>query len=374
MLSRHSDPPSQHMKTALRLASKARATASPNPHVGCVIVRGNLVVGHGQTSKPGGPHAEINALQEAGSRARGATLYVTLEPCAHHGRTGPCADAVIAAGVGRVVAALRDPFEQVGGKGFARMRRAGIEVSVGDGAAEAERQNEAYLMRVRKDRPWIDLKLAATLDGKIADYKGSSQWITNAASRKRVHAMRWESDAILVGIGTVLADDPTLSARHGRRTKELRRIILDRNLRTPLSSRLLTKDHASHVRIVAHPDASATKRAAIEKRGAIVWTTKLWADGRVRPSWVARRLVREAVPVNRLLVEGGGKIAGSFLSAGLVDRAHIFYGPKMLGAGIDLASGLAPRLLQKALPFALEHVRRFGDDVHLTLVPDGGEH
>ncbi|NNE09428.1 MAG: bifunctional diaminohydroxyphosphoribosylaminopyrimidine deaminase/5-amino-6-(5-phosphoribosylamino)uracil reductase RibD [Gemmatimonadetes bacterium] len=360
------------MKTALRLAAKARATASPNPMVGCVIVRGKTVVGRGWHAKAGGPHAEVLALREAGDRARGATLYVTLEPCAHHGRTGPCANAVIEAGVARVVAAVRDPFAAVAGKGFARMRRAGIDVVVGDGADEAARLNEAYLMRVRKDRPWIDLKMAATLDGKIADRAGRSQWITGAESRRRVHTMRRESDAVLVGIGTVLADDPTLSARNGRRTKELRRIVLDRDLRIPLRSRLLDSERAPHVRVVAHSDASARKRAAIEARGATVWTTKLWTGGRVRPSWVAKRAAREEVPVNRLLIEGGGDVAGSFLEAGLVDRAHFFYAPKVLGGGIDLARGLAPRLLAQALPLTLEHVRRFGDDVYLTLVPAGG--
>ncbi len=361
------------MKTALRLAAKARATASPNPMVGCVIVRGKTVVGRGWHVKAGGPHAEINALREAGGRARGATLYVTLEPCAHQGRTGPCANAVIEAGVSRVVAAMRDPFDAVAGKGFARMRRAGIEVTVGDGADEAARLNEAYLMRVTEDRPWIDLKMASTLDGKIADHTGRSQWITSTASRRLVHAMRWESDAILVGIGTVLADDPSLGARHGGRTKELRRIILDRDLRIPLTSRLLKPESAPYVRVVAHTDASATKRAAIEARGAAVWSTKLWTQGRVRPSWVARRLVREEVPVNRLLIEGGGRIAGSFFGAGLVDRAHLFYAPKLLGGGIDLARGLAPRLLGKALALSLEDVRRLDGDVYMTLVPAGGK-
>jgi len=354
------------MNEALRLARKGRGTTSPNPMVGAVVVRSGRIVGRGYHRRAGGPHAEVFALEEAGPRARGADLYVTLEPCCHQGRTGPCTERIRAAGIARVQAAILDPAPQVNGRGVRILRRAGIPVAVGDGAAEASRLNEAYLLRVALRRPWVDLKMAATLDGKTADARGRSRWITGEEARLRVHELRWGTDAVLVGAGTVRADDPLLTARLGKRTREPLRVVLDGDLRLRVGARVLAAGDPSRVRIFAARGAPAAKRRALETRGAVVRTLPALASGRVSLLRVLRALAAEGV--NRVLVEGGSTVAGGFLREGLVDRLHLFLAPKAIGRGKGLFESLGSIPLERALRFSIEETRRAGEDLEIRLV------
>ncbi|MFH1279691.1 MAG: bifunctional diaminohydroxyphosphoribosylaminopyrimidine deaminase/5-amino-6-(5-phosphoribosylamino)uracil reductase RibD [Candidatus Eisenbacteria bacterium] len=256
------------------------------------------------TAARGGAHAEVIALGRAKEEARGASLFVTLEPCCHHGRTGPCTERILEAGISEVVVAMVDPFPPVAGKGIARLRRAGVRVRVGEGEEEARRLNEAYLFRLREGRPWVDLKLAATLDGKIADGSGRSRWITGEGARRRVHDLRWGSDGILVGVGTVLRDNPRLTARKGNGRRAPLRIVLDSMLRTPPGAALLMGGDPERTVIACRRDAPASRRRALERAGAVLWTVPGLRAGGVSPTAVLRRLA--GAGVNRLLVEGGG--------------------------------------------------------------------
>ncbi len=352
------------MMEALRLARLGSGTTSPNPMVGAVVVRGDRIVGRGYHRKAGGPHAEIFALREAGARARGAHLFVTLEPCCHVGRTGPCTDRVLEAGIARVVAAIPDPFEKIAGRGLRLLRRAGVQVEVGDGAEEATRLNEAYLLRVREGRPWVDLKLAVTLDGKIADSRGRSRWITGELARKRGHHLRWGADAILVGGRTVRADDPKLTARLGKRVRQPLRVVLDPRLRTRADARILGGD-PTRVRIAAAGDPAPAKRRRLERLGAVVWSFPAGRGERILLRPLLRKLASEGV--NRLLVEGGGLTAGAFLRERLADRVHLFLAPRALGEGADAFAGLGALPLARAAGFRVDGVARVGEDLEIVL-------
>lgn len=335
------------MRRALALAERGFGETNPNPMVGCVIVRRGLVVGEGWHERAGGPHAERLALDRAGSRARGATLYVNLEPCAHlEKRTPPCAPAVAAAGLRRVVVAMRDPNPAVKGRGLRVLRRAGIAVTNGLLGDEARRLNRRFAIAQEKGRPFILLKAALTLDGRIATALGESKWITTPAQRRDARALRRHHDGVLVGIGTVLADDPMLLPLP-RTKRPFFRVVLDSRLRLPLGSRLVRTAQGSHV-IVLCGQGHAKRRRALEERGVTVLVEPRSA-GRVGTRWAMRALWN--VGVRSLMVEGGSEVLGSFLAARLVDEVALFRAPILLGGRDSRPAfgGPGPRHLRDAL-------------------------
>jgi diaminohydroxyphosphoribosylaminopyrimidine deaminase/5-amino-6-(5-phosphoribosylamino)uracil reductase len=315
------------MRRALRLAASALGETSPNPVVGCVVARAGRVVGEGFHARAGGPHAEVVALRQAGSRARGATLYVTLEPCAHQGRTPPCAPLVRDAGVVRVVAALRDPNPLVAGRGLSLLRRCGIEVEMGLLAAESARLNERFLSWVLLGRPFVLLKAALTLDGRIATASGRSRWITSPTQRRQARWLRRLHDAVLVGVDTALADDPLLLPSP-RTRRPFARVVLDSRLRLPSTGRLArTATRRTPVLVVAcAPDPG--RRRALEALGVEVLTVT-GEEGRVSLPVTLEALFARGV--TSLMVEGGGEVLGSFLARRLVDQVALFRAPLLLG-------------------------------------------
>lgn len=316
------------MTRALALAERGRGLVEPNPLVGAVLVKNGRIVGEGWHERFGGPHAEINAFRHAGSEARGATLYVTLEPCCHHGKTPPCTDAIIEASVERVVAAIEDPFPQVAGRGAAQLRAAGIPLEFGPGASDARRQNAPYLTLLGKKRPYVHGKWAMSLDGKIATRTGDSQWISNEASRRIVHEIRGRMDGILVGIGTALADDPQLTARPaGPRTAC--RVVLDAQVRLPRTSHLVRTAREIPVIVVVSERASAEAIAGLQARGCEVLPVAEAANGRLDVALLLAELGRRRW--TNLLVEGGGEVLASFAAANLLDELHAFIAPKLIG-------------------------------------------
>ncbi len=315
------------MRKALELAGNALGRTSPNPLVGAVIVRDGCIVAAGWHRAAGTPHAEIHALNMAGELARGATLYVTLEPCAHYGRTGPCAKAVIEAGIRRVVIAMRDPNPLVAGKGILMLQEAGIDVTCGVLEEEARTLNEVFLKWIATGLPFVTLKTAMTLDGKIATITGESQWITNEVSRRRVHEWRDRTDGILVGINTVLKDNPSLTTRlPERHGKNPIRIILDSKGRTPPDARVV-KDGQAKTIIAVAANVPKEKMEALRKAGAEMLVA---GDG---PQVDLHELLRQLGKreITSLFVEGGATVNFSFLQAGLVDKVHVFVAPKILG-------------------------------------------
>jgi diaminohydroxyphosphoribosylaminopyrimidine deaminase/5-amino-6-(5-phosphoribosylamino)uracil reductase len=351
------------MRRALELAERGRGLTSPNPMVGAVVVTPDgTVAGEGFHARAGGPHAEVEALRAAGPRARGATLYVTLEPCSHHGRTPPCAPAVIEAGVARVVAAIADPNPLVSGRGFAELRAAGLEVVTGAGAAAAEDQNRAFLTAMRERRPHVTLKAGMTLDGKIADLHGASRWITGEPARQHAHRLRSESDAIVVGIGTVLRDDPELTVRLGQPwPREPLRVVLDTGARTPVGARLLHAGRPSCALIAVGTDAPDTRVKELAATGATIVSCRT-SDGRVDLSTLLTELF--AREVRAVLVEGGGEVHGAFLDAGLVDRVAMFTAPLLIGGrGATAVVEGAGRELKSAVRLGAFTVTPLGDDL-----------
>jgi diaminohydroxyphosphoribosylaminopyrimidine deaminase/5-amino-6-(5-phosphoribosylamino)uracil reductase len=349
------------MRRALELAERGRGLTSPNPMVGAVIVREGRLVGEGAHLRAGGPHAEIEALAAAGPAARGATLYCTLEPCDHHGRTPPCAPAVAAAGIGRVVAALSDPNPLARGGGE-RLRAAGVTVELGLLAAEAERQNRAWLTAIRERRPHVTLKAAATLDGKIADVHGGSKWITGEAARVQAHRLRAESDAIVVGLTTALRDDPALTVRLGEPwPREPYRVVLDSAARLPVDARLVHAATPSRALVAVSEPAPAERVAALAQAGATVLRLPA-RGGRVDVVGLLARLF--ALEVRAVLVEGGGETHAAFVDAGVVDRVALFLAPRLLGGrtapGVLGGEG---RELKDALTLGPLAVTALGDDV-----------
>ena len=352
------------MQRALGLARATVGLASPNPQVGCVVVHDGQVVGEGAHVYDAFDHAEIVALGQAGERARGATAYVTLEPCSHHGRTGPCADALIQAGVGRVVAATLDPNPQVGGRGIQRLRDAGVEVAVGVGEREARALNDGFARWIRTGWPLVTLKAALSVDGMLAPpawarTEQQPHWLTGAAARAEVQAMRHGADAVLTGIGTVLADDPALTDRSGlARRRPLLRVGLDAGLRTPLDSELVRSANAD-VLVFCGVGAPAERVAALEAAGIEV-VRVTGAAGRLDLGAVLDVLgVRQILSV---LLECGPELNGAFLAQGLVDKVVLFYGETELGDGaLPFAAGVgSPFLLEQGLRMVSR--RTFGVD------------
>lgn len=351
-----------YMREALSLARLGAGTVSPNPMVGAVVVADGRVVGRGYHPKPGEPHAEIFALRDAGPSARGATLYTTLEPCAHTGRTGPCTEAIVGAGVSRVVAAMVDPDPQVRGAGLARLREAGVETAVGAGEAAARRLNEAYIKHRTTGLPFVTAKWAMTLDGRIATRTGDSRWISSAASRAHAHRVRTVSDAVLVGVGTVLRDDPALTARTGEAARPAggpRRVVLDSRLRTPPVARVLARDGISVI-VATTRAASPEARRAVEARGAEVLVCD-GPDERVHLPALLREL--SARGVLSLLVEGGAAVHGAFREAGFVDKVLVYVAPVLVGGGPSAGAGSGVAAMADAWRLGPVEVQRFDDDV-----------
>jgi diaminohydroxyphosphoribosylaminopyrimidine deaminase/5-amino-6-(5-phosphoribosylamino)uracil reductase len=360
---RHDSADAAFMRRALRLAERGRGRTAPNPVVGAVVVRGGRVVGEGWHHAVGRDHAEVEALARAGRRARGATLYVTLEPCAHWGRTPPCADALIAAGIRRCVIANRDPHPHVDGRGLRRLRAAGIVVETGLLAAEAREQLAAYRRALATGLPRITWKVAASLDGRVADARGRSKWVTGAAARADGHRLRAASDAIVCGAGTVRADDPRLNARATPGASQPLRVIVDSRLSLPLSSRVFSRALAHGTVVACTAAAPAARERALVARGVQVW--RLPSErGRVQLRALARRLVREGR--HEVLVEGGPELGASFLRAGLVQRVVLYASPRILGGGLAWCSGL-DRALASARPGRFESLTRVGADARLVV-------
>lgn len=336
------------MRQALDLAREGMGRTSPNPAVGAVLVQGGEVVGRGTHTYAGVKHAEILALEEAGERARGSTLYISLEPCCHTGRTGPCADALIKAGIARVVAAMEDPNPRVAGSGFRRLREAGVEVEIAhQSAAEAARINEAFVHFMRTGRPLVTVKAAVTLDGKIAAPEDNRGWITSETARADVQRLRHLSDAIVTGIGTVLADDCLLTDRSGlERSRPLLRIVLDSQLRLPLASKMV-RSASGDVVAATTSAASAQRRRALEEAGVAVWTMDA-PDGRVDLRALVERLARESYL--SLMVEAGSKVNWAFLESGVADKVYFYYAPKILGgAALPMIGGAGRRSRSEAI-------------------------
>lgn len=349
------------MARALKLAARGRYTAHPNPMVGCVLVRDGEVISEGWHERSGEPHAEINALCAAGN-ANNATCYVTLEPCSHHGKTPPCADELISAGVRDVVCAMQDPFPAVSGDGIAALRDAGIDVRVGLMQFQAEALNRGYLSRIRRGRPFVRIKMAASIDGAVAMKSGQSQWISGPESRADVQRLRAESGAILSGIGTVLADDPSFTVRHANiDTGGLQplRAILDSNLRMPLSSGMLCLPGKTVVYC-----SKTDRRKGLEDAGAEVIRVA-GKDGQVDAAVVLEDLGRRGI--NDVLVEAGPVLAGSLLTAGLVDELVIYQAPHIMGSEtIPMFSTPGLSLLGDRLRLVISDMRRVGADTRIT--------
>lgn len=358
----------QHMASALRLAASALLITDPNPRVGCVIADAQgRVLGQGHTQKAGGPHAEVMALRDAaaqGNSVAGATAYVTLEPCAHHGRTGPCCDALIAAGIGRVVASLADPNPLVAGQGFERLRAAGVAVEVGPGAEEARELNLGFLSRMVRKTPWVRMKVAASLDGRTGLANGVSQWITAEVARADGHAWRARASAVLTGVGTVLEDNPRLDVRLVETPRQPHLVIVDSHLQTPPDAHLFIAGRAVWIYAAARDEARA---AALEARGATVSCLPN-AHGKVDLEAMLRDLAARGV--NELHVESGHKLNGSLLREGCVDELLVYLAPKLIGSGLDIASQIhagGPLVsLAGALPLAFRSVDMIGPDLRIV--------
>lgn len=352
------------MQEALRLAEQGRCSTAPNPRVGCVVVRDGVVVGRGFHARAGEPHAEVFALREAGDLARGATAYVTLEPCSHHGRTPPCADGLIAAGVARVVYAVGDPDPRVDGRGAAKLVEAGIAVERGVGAVEATALNAGFLRRVAGGRPWVRAKVGASLDGRTALPDGRSQWITGVAARVDVQRLRAEAGAIVTGIGTVLADDCRLTVRDAACLAALRgrvpvRVVIDPQARLPATARF------------RDGEAPALWLTAMGEPGAAPGVERL-AAGPGRPAPAAVLALLAARGINDVLLEAGPTLTGAWLQAGVVDELVVYLAPRLLG---DLARPLArlpaPASLDGPAAWRLLEAVPVGDDLRVTWVATG---
>ena len=351
------------MARALRLAERAAFTTRPNPMVGCVIAHGEDVVGEGWHQRKGGPHAEVFALQAAGERARGATAYVTLEPCAHTGSTGPCADALIAAGVARVVGAMRDPFPQVDGAGFEKLRAAGIVVESGLMEAQARELNRGFLSRIERGRPWLRVKLASSLDGRTAMASGDSKWISGEAARRDVQQWRARSGALLTGAGTVLADDPQLTVRldDGSDFLPPLRVVLDPGLATVARGRVREGDALT---LYLHAPEAKPPRGLQADHVAVPVD-----KGRFDLDAVLRLLATRGI--NEVQVEAGATLAGAFLAAGLVDELLLYIAPVLLGERArPLFDGLHIDAMAERLRLRTVDSRSIGGDLRLLLRPE----
>ncbi len=351
-----------HMRSALALARRGLGSTWPNPSVGCVLVRDGRVVGRGATAPGGRPHAEAVALAVAGELSRGATAYVTLEPCSHHGQTPPCSDALIAAGVGRVVVACGDPDERVDGAGLAKLRAAGLQVSLGTLSAEALALQSGFLTRVGVGRPMVTLKLASTLDGRIATRTGESRWITGFEARRTAHALRGQHDAVLAGVGTIEADDPELTCRIPgyRKTPDLR-IVVDSRLRARLTAHVVSTAPAVPTWVLHGPEADPHKAIALKDAGVRLIEVAGAEHGIVLGAGLQ---ALGAAGLTRVLVEGGAQIAAGLLRAGLVDRIAWFHAPAVMGGdGWPAAQPFGTAALDGMPRFVRTDTRPMGDDM-----------
>ncbi|MBI1625096.1 bifunctional diaminohydroxyphosphoribosylaminopyrimidine deaminase/5-amino-6-(5-phosphoribosylamino)uracil reductase RibD [Comamonas sp. EJ-4] len=353
------------MNKALEQAAQALFLSSPNPRVGCVIVDSlGQIIGQGFTQQAGGPHAEVMALRDAtahGNDVRGATAYVTLEPCSHHGRTGPCCDALIAAGIGKVVGALTDPNPQVAGRGFDRLRAAGVEVEVGPGATESRELNIGFFSRMIRGTPWVRMKAASSLDGVTALHNGNSQWITSSEARMDGHAWRARACTILTGIGTVLADNPRLNARDVSTPRQPRIAVVDSKLDIPLDAHVLKAPSGCLIY------TCSTKQAKIEQLQALGATIINMpnAHGKVDLAAMLRDLAQRGT--NELHVEAGFKLNGSFIREGLVDEFLFYQAPKLLGTGAMGIANFGPlNELSEGLQLEFHDVARLGPDLRIV--------
>jgi diaminohydroxyphosphoribosylaminopyrimidine deaminase/5-amino-6-(5-phosphoribosylamino)uracil reductase len=348
------------MARALALAERGRDTATPNPSVGCVLVKDGRVIGEGWHERAGEPHAEARALATASEPPVGATAYVTLEPCSHHGRTPPCADALAAAGVAHVVAAIEDPNPLVSGRGAARLREAGIRVDFGLMAAQAEEAHRGFLTRMRTGRPWMRIKSAMSLDGRIALANGESRWITGEPARRDVHALRARSCAMLTGIGTVKSDDPELTVRHVPCSRQPKRVVIDHRLELPLTSKLLLGEPP----LVLTVSDDRERRAVLEARGAEV--VRVAGEGHKADLAAVARLLGER-GYNEVTIETGGKLAGSLLAAGVIDELVLYVAPLILGDAAQAAFALREvTSLGEAIRPRIVDVRAVGSDWRIT--------
>ncbi len=379
------DDEHRFMRRALALAARGRGSVEPNPMVGCVLVRDGQVVAEGYHRKYGGPHAEIDALQRAGEAARGATAYVTLEPCCHVGKTGPCTEALIAAGVSRVVAAMTDPFPKVACRGMEALTAAGIDTAAGLCEHEAHRLNAPYLKRLATGRPWVILKWAQSLDGKLASHSGHSQWITGPPARAEAHRIRGRVDAVIVGVGTVVADDPALTCRLARPRRTAKRVVVDGRLRIPPAAQLVRLAGEAPVLIVCTQEAlrdQADKADALRRAGCEILALPAVAPGRIDPADLLGAL--STAGATNVMIEGGGHLLGGFLDRRLADEVAVFVAPMLIGGAApqappvriaDQGSGEPPAAvtpwpggvdrLDDAPRLRDVRVRRLGDDLYI---------
>jgi len=357
------------MKMALELAEKAAGRTSPNPLVGAVIVKNGQIVGRGYHKKAGSPHAEIHAMREAGENTLGATLYVTLEPCSHFGRTPPCSEAVINAGITEVYVAMQDPNPLVTGRGIRQMTDAGIRVRVGLLEKEAMRMNEIFVKYITTRLPFVMLKTAITLDGKIATVTGNSRWVTGEAARREVHRLRDRYDSILVGINTVLADDPALTCRLPEGGRDPTRVILDTHARTPVNARVLTEKSTAATFIVVTDKAPFSRIKALANGPAKIIRAATDAQGRVDLNDLLSKMGE--MEITSLLVEGGAEVGASFLKAGLVDKILTFIAPKIVG-GVEApgpVGGKGCRTMNQAIGLTEVRCGQIGEDFFIEGYP-----
>lgn len=355
------------MRRARELAEHGRYTAAPNPLVGAVVVHDGMVVGEGWHARAGGNHAEVQALESSGPAAQGAELYVTLEPCNHHGKTPPCTEAILRAGVKRVVAGHLDPNPKMRGRSIDLLREAGVEVEILDDDL-FEKQNEQFSHLMHTGRPFVHVKLAASLDGRIAASNGESKWVTGEAARRRAHLLRAEAGAVLVGVGTVRADDPLLTPRDlSQDPPQVTRVVLDPHLTISIDSQLVRTAYTDPV-VVFTGEEGALDRAGELRECGVEIVVAPGADGELDLSFVLEELGRRGI--RGVLVEGGGETAGRFVSQGLADKLTLFYAPKVLGeGGVPLMGSLKVFGMDEAPGFHVEAVEKIGGDIAVTLYP-----
>ncbi|MFD2207595.1 bifunctional diaminohydroxyphosphoribosylaminopyrimidine deaminase/5-amino-6-(5-phosphoribosylamino)uracil reductase RibD [Kiloniella antarctica] len=356
----------QHMDAALALAERGLGSTSPNPAVGCVLVKDGTVVGRGYTQSGGRPHAETEALAQAGDHARGATAYVTLEPCSHHGKTPPCAEALIHAGISRCVVAMEDIDARVQGRGLELMRAAGIEVEIGIRQHEAVEINLGFFTKIRQGRPLITLKVATTLDGRIATKSGQSKWVTGEPARRAGHMLRVRHDAILVGSGTAVIDNPRLDVRlPGLEHHSPLRVVMDGRLRLPLTHDLVTRAKECQTILMTFVDNDPARLTAYKEAGVDVVSLHKDESGYINPAAAMKELGERGI--TRLLIEGGSHIIGSLLKANLIDRIVWFRAAKIIGGdGLAASVGFGLEQLNLAPKFHLTSVSKLGDDIMET--------
>ena len=363
------------MAQALALAEKSLWLTSPNPRVGCVITDvSGRILGQGHTQKAGGPHAEITALRDAESQGHsvvGATAYVTLEPCSHFGRTGPCCDALVAAGIKRVVASLPDPNPKVAGQGFERLQAAGIEVLVGEGAEQSREINIGFFSRMIRRTPWVRLKVAASLDGKTALNNGVSQWITSAEARTDGHAWRARACAVLTGIGTVREDNPRLDVRWVDTPRQPHLVVVDSRLETPLDAHLFIAGRATYIYVAVENDV---KKAALEAQGAtVIYMPGKTPETKNKVDLSAMMQDLAAREINELHVEAGEKLNGSLVREGLVDEFLVYLAPKLIGQGAGMAQFGPLEDLAHAVPLAFISTDKLGPDLRIVARVQGAD-